>query len=65
MQDHPGDALLRYEFARENLAAIDADIQAARLDSHIKAAITLSGVTAAKRGRPSVRTRWGHDGPQE
>jgi hypothetical protein len=42
MQDHVDDAVLRYDFAHEKLAAVDADIQAARLDAHVKAAITPS-----------------------
>jgi hypothetical protein len=42
MQDHLDDAILRYDFARQNLAAVDTRIQAARLDSHVKGAITLS-----------------------
>jgi Zn-dependent oligopeptidase len=42
MPGHLGDVLLRYDFARENLAAVDAHIQGARLDAHVKAAITLT-----------------------
>jgi len=42
MQDHPDDALLRYDFARDNLTAVDRQVQAAQLRTHISSAIPLS-----------------------
>jgi predicted nucleic acid-binding Zn-ribbon protein len=42
MQHHPDDALLGYDFARDNLTAVDRQVQAAQLRSHISSAIPLS-----------------------
>jgi hypothetical protein len=43
MQSHPDDALLRYDFARDKLTAIDREVQTAKLRSHVNSALPLSG----------------------
>lgn len=42
MRHHPDDALLSYDFARDNLAAVDRRVQEAQLRPHVSSAIPLS-----------------------